>query len=329
MRFAWLLVTILMLSTSAAWAGNATVAASAPSVSPADRAVPQKKESGEAAESVVKIFKTLQQSLNGPRRRAEHGRPTGAEKASAGASSGASSSSEEARRSGERDGSAVVAAGVPDVLHVWPDVKSYIPVSKIDVNRFVCERGKVVGEIYSNDKGLVVQRAGDSIYLRIAPKTFAFDHPFEFFVVCGEKEKRWTYTMILTPERISTRTAVLHAGSGSKEGGWFVGKTRTDAIVDVVKAAFSEKWPEDFEVHRVFQPVRGLLSGARVVKYLVVDAGRWVADVYVIDALRNLHLRDEDFVGEDTVAVAVFDPFIKRGTFGKVVVVREKSAVLR
>jgi len=50
-----------------------------------------------------------------------------------------------------------------------------------------------------------------------------------------------------------------------------------------------------------------------------------MVDVYFVEAYEDLALREESFVTEDTVAVSVFDPFLKKGTFGKVVVIREKA----
>ena len=221
----------------------------------------------------------------------------------------------------------------PDYLHVYPESKAYLTISKVDVNRLFCEDGKVIGEVYSRDKGIIVNKVAGELYLRILPDSFAFKHPFEFYVICGNEEtgEEETYTMIIDTAAISTRTVILHTSwKDRKRLKKAMATTRTDRIKELVRMAYRENFDESMSVRRVFESVSPLKfhidPSAKVMRYLVVDDSDWILEVYVVAAQEvSIEMREEQFVDERTVAVSVLDPRLTPYGFGKVVRIIEKT----
>ena len=221
---------------------------------------------------------------------------------------------------------------IPDYFHVYPEEKNYVVISKIDINRLVCEKGKVMGLFYSKDKGIITKKADNNLFVRIIPGSFAFSHPFELYVECGDNSKRFIYPLIVTSERVSTKTVILHKPKilTQEQKDFFKKNTRTSSIIKLIKQAYKETFSESFIVKKVFTPINPLSfeispTKAKIIKYMQVDTGKWILDLFFIDALENLKLKEEQFVKENTIAVSVFDAVLHKGQFGKIVIIREKS----
>ena len=223
---------------------------------------------------------------------------------------------------------------IPDTEYVEPEIKNYVHISKVDMNRFYCEKGKIVGVFYSKDKGIIGRKAGANFFLRIIPNSFAFEHPFELFLMCGDDKTGYlnTYEMIVTGERISARTIILKKGVSEnikEQMQFFSGNTRTQNIVRLVKASYTEDFPEEFSIYRVFKIINPISFGhspdeMKIILYKTVDTGMWIVNIYFVEALKNITLHNEDFVKENTIAVAVFNPYLEKGQFGKVMVIQDK-----
>ena len=219
---------------------------------------------------------------------------------------------------------------VPDYIHVYPEQKAYVPISNVDINRIICERGKVVGLYFSKDKGVIAKAAGSSLYIRVVPDSFAFRHPFEMYIECGEKEYRETYSMIFMGERISTRTVILHSTKTKNIEKYFKKNTRLELITKLIKYSYKEDFPEDFKIKRVFEFINPISFSVRpdtasIIKYLQVDAGKWNVILYIVYAKKDITLTESQFVKENTIAVSVFDPILRKNHYSKVVVITEKE----
>jgi len=214
---------------------------------------------------------------------------------------------------------------VETALFGYPERKNYIRISKTDVNRFVCENGDVTGTIYSEDKGIEVKKSGRNAFLRIRPDSFAFEHPFEFYVMCDEE----LYTFIIEGEWISASRIVLKDGGRRVEEAldFFEGKDRELNVVEVVKKSWNEKWEEGWREIPRFRTVKQT-KDCKTVWYKTVDTGTpWVLEMFIVEGLgQPVKLKEEDFLDGDVVAVSCLDPLVARGRMGKVVVIREKAS---
>lgn len=218
---------------------------------------------------------------------------------------------------------------IPDYIHVWPEDKTFVPISRIDVNRFVCAHGQVRGHFFSRDKGIVTHKAGKNLFLRIVPDSYAFKHPFELYVVCGTPKEEETYFMILTGEDISSRTVVLqHSAKSTREVR--SSSPRVARIVELVKQAFSESFSPGFTITRTLDVIPpktfGLPKGMKIFRYLEVDTGDWVCELYFLSSSLNApyRLKEENFVLDDTVAVSALTPVVPANGFGRLLIIREK-----
>ena len=219
---------------------------------------------------------------------------------------------------------------IPDYIHVWPEDKTFVPISRIDVNRFVCAHGQVRGHFFSRDKGIVTHKAGKNLFLRIVPDSYAFKHPFELYVVCGTPEEEETYFMILTGEDISSRTVVLQHSAKSTREVRASSSPRVARIVELVKQAFSESFSPGFTITRTLDLIPpktfGLPKGMKIFRYLEVDTGDWVCELYFLSSSLNVpyRLKEENFVLDDTVAVSALTPVVPANGFGRLLIIREK-----
>ena len=221
--------------------------------------------------------------------------------------------------------------GIPDYLHVWPDSKTFVPVSRIDLNRFVCERGKVTGVFFSRDKGFIPYKAGRNLFLRIVPDSFAFEYPAELHVICQHEGKEDTYVLILTPEDVSSRTIILHSSTPAPRESSTAPHPRLKRIIKLVKEGYSENFDSRFTVRRTFLTFPGsrfaLPAGVKVVRYLEVDTGDWVVECYLLNSAleQAVKISEVPFIEDDTVAVSVLNPVLPAHGFARVLVIREKA----
>jgi hypothetical protein len=210
-------------------------------------------------------------------------------------------------------------------LYGYLERKNFIRISKTDVNRFVCENGDVTGTIYSEDKGIEVKKAGRNAFLRIRPNSFAFEHPFEFYVTCGDE----LYTFIVEGDWISASKVVLKDGAGKVEEAldFFRGKTREGNVVDIIKKGWNEKWEDGWREIPRYRAIEQT-KDYKVVWYKTVDTGTpWVLELFVVEGIGNpVKLKEEDFLDGDVVAVSCLEPLVAKGRLGKVAVIREKAS---
>lgn len=214
---------------------------------------------------------------------------------------------------------------VETALFGYPERKNYIRISKTDVNRFVCENGDVTGTIFSEDKGIEVKKSGRNAFLRIRPDSFAFEHPFEFYVMCDEE----LYTFIIEGEWISASRIVLKDGGRKVEEAldFFKGKDRELNVVEVVRKSWNDKWEEGWREIPRFRTVKQT-KDCKTVWYKTVETGTpWVLEMFIVEGLgQPVKLKEEDFLDGDVIAVSCLDPLVARGRMGKVVVIREKAS---
>jgi hypothetical protein len=240
----------------------------------------------------------------------------------------AQAGSENAESGAKGPGKAQDAAKRPSgtsTLYGYPERKNFIRISKTDVNRFVCENGDVTGTIYSEDKGIEVKKAGRNAFLRIRPNSFAFEHPFEFYVICGDE----LYTFIVEGDWISASKVVLKDGAGKVEEAldFFRGKTREGNIVEIIKKSWNEKWEDGWREIPRYRTMEQT-GDYKIVWYKTVDTGTpWVLELFVIEGIGNpVKLREENFLDGDVVAVSCLEPLVAKGRLGKVAVIREKAS---
>ncbi|WP_207690564.1 TraK domain-containing protein [Desulfonema limicola] len=211
-----------------------------------------------------------------------------------------------------------------DTIYVYPEKKKYIGLSKVDINRFHCEQGNVTGVIFSEDKGLTVNRSGSNAFLRILPDSYAFESPFELYMICAEDT---LYRIIGDPQWVSARNVILKDGDKKIEQAldFFKGKTREENIVRLIKKSWNEDWDPAWTITPKFKPVMKN-ENYRVSWYRSIDTGsEWVIEQYIVEGMKgNVRIEESAFVNRQTVAVSCFDPVITNGKLAQVVVVRGK-----
>jgi len=104
-----------------------------------------------------------------------------------------------------------------DIVTVLPETTTPIRLSNVDVNRITCLAGPVKDVIYSQEKGVLVQFAGNDAYLKFLSKQSGkniqrVSIPTDVFIVCGNQ----TYSIIAVPSKIPAQTVRLVPGVGEK-----------------------------------------------------------------------------------------------------------------
>lgn len=224
------------------------------------------------------------------------------------------------------------AKGSDDTIYVHPEKKKHIDLSRIDVNRIHCEGDRtVVGFVYATDKGIEVSKNGANAFLRIVPEEWAFENPFELFVMCGEHGNSDLYRMIAYPKNLSTRNVILKdEGSRIQEAiDFFKGRSRDENIAAIVKAVWEENFEESWTIIPKAQKVAQRHGNYQITLFrTILTNADWIVDEYSIQNQGGpLAVKEEMFVGSNTVAVAVIDPVIETNQIGQVIVIRGNLTV--
>lgn len=224
------------------------------------------------------------------------------------------------------------ARGSDDTIYVYPEKKKHIDLSRIDVNRIHCEGDRgVVGFVYATDKGIEVTKNGSNAFLRIVPEEWAFENPFELFVMCGEQGSSDLYRMIAYPKNLSTRNVILKDEGRRIQNAldFFKGRSRDENIAAIIKSVWEENFDEAWTVIPKAQQVSPKYGSYQITLYRTIHTNAdWIIDEYSIQNQgAPLAVREEMFVGSNTVAVAVIDSVIETDKLGQVIVIRENLTV--
>lgn len=213
-----------------------------------------------------------------------------------------------------------------DTIYVMPELRKILDLSRIDINRFHCERGDLSGAIFSEDKGITVTRTGKDAFLRIVPETYAFDIPFELFLICSEGNDSSVYRIIGNPVEEMSKNVILKDDSAKVTDSinFFKGKDRDQVLVEMIEKSWSEEWEPYWKIIPRYQRVANE-ADYRITWYRTIETNsEWVIEQYIIESLKDdLPIPETAFVNRNTAAVSVFDPTLKNGQLGQVVVVRE------
>lgn len=211
-----------------------------------------------------------------------------------------------------------------DTLYVYPEKKTYLTLSKADINRFLCEGGEVTGVIFSEDKGLHVTRSGVNAFLRIIPDGYAFGSPFELYMICGGDT---LYRMIGDPQWVSARNVILKDGGKKLDQAldFFKGRFREESIVRLIRQSLKEEWDPAWTITPRYA-LAARTDDYKVTWYRSIDTRtQWTVEQYIIEPLAGeIRVEETAFVDRRTVAVSCPDPVIAPGKLGQVLVIREK-----
>ena len=213
-----------------------------------------------------------------------------------------------------------------DTIYVMPESRKTVDLSKTDINRFHCERGELTGTIFSEDKGITVNRSGKDGFLRIIPESYAFEIPFELFMICSEDKESSIYRIIGNPVNELSKNVILKDDGGKVTSAinFFKGKDREQVLVEMIEKSWSEEWETYWKIIPRYQRIANE-PDYKITWYRTIETmSEWVIEQYIIEALTDdLKIPETAFVNRSTAAVSVFDSTIENGRFGQVVVIRE------
>lgn len=221
-----------------------------------------------------------------------------------------------------------ISSKLSDTVYVMPEKRKFVTLSKTDINRIHCEGDrKLSGAIFSEDKGIVVNRNGSNGFLRIVPESYAFSAPFELFFICSDDAGSSLYRVIGNPEMELSKNVILKDDGTKMQQGinFFKGKHREQALVEMIQITWNENWEPAWKVVPRYKPIVDN-EEYRIIWYRTVKTmSEWTIEQYIVEAkINEVHISEVAFVNRHTAAVSVFEPVIKNGQLGQVVVVREK-----
>lgn len=211
-----------------------------------------------------------------------------------------------------------------DHIEAFQERKNFVTISKTDINRFVCENGEMAGAIYSEDKGIQINRTGSNAFVRVIPDSHAYSLPWELYLMCGKT----LYSFIVETDRITPAKVILKDGDAHVADSLeiFKGKDREQNIKDLIQAAYKESWDSNWKAVQQFQVVRQT-KDFKATWYMSVDTFTpWTIDLFIIQGLSEnpVTIDDQWFIDANTVAVSVFDSTVSQGRISKVAVIRSK-----
>ena len=198
---------------------------------------------------------------------------------------------------------------------VPPEKTTQVVLSNLDVNRLVCQNGKVSDVFYSEEKGVVVSTTAHDVYVKMKMKrkleTGQLIRPVlnvDLHVVCGGQ----VYTLIGALKPIPAQTIRLTDGmAGVRKNIELLGAMPIEKrIKTILLAAYKNDYPESFTVTRKGDAYADMDGNSidRVREIRIEGMGLKLTE-YLVNASKPMKLTEQDFMqpafGKHIAAISI------------------------
>lgn len=198
---------------------------------------------------------------------------------------------------------------------VTPEHATKVLLSNRDVNRVVCDSGRVDDVFFSSEKGVVAETVGANVFVKLQMQKRPGDDAVllahddaDLFVVCNGE----VFSMIGELKPVPSQTVRLKAGAGDakKNLALMTGMPFEKKVLYVLEHAYRDEYPESFTVHDKSEPVGTLGHGfVDVIKEVDIEGVGLRLKVYQFTANAPTRLAEADFLqpvfGEHIAGVSV------------------------
>ncbi len=215
---------------------------------------------------------------------------------------------------------------------VLPDAPAEIILSNRDTNRVVCMSGKINGYRFSEEKGAIVDAAGNEAFIKFRIEQLGDQQNYvrvrsEFYFRCGDV----TYTLLAKPQNTAAKTVFLVPGSGvHRESNIeaYAPLAMEERAVAVSLKVLKDDIPSNFTVKAFNSPYDPHLVpklDVRLAREVEISGTGLVVRDYRLRARTHISLNEKDFLrpelGSSIYAVTLDRLTLKGGEVGRLVIV--------
>lgn len=198
---------------------------------------------------------------------------------------------------------------------VKPEKTTQVVLSNLDVNRVVCQDGKVSDVFYSEEKGITVTTTGSDAFVKMKMKrnltTGQLIRPVmnvDLHIVCGGQ----VYSMIGALKPIPSQTIRLTDNmKGVRKNLKLLGAMPMEKrIRTILLSAYHNEYPESFSVKEINQPYANLGDNiVDKVREIRIDGLGWQLTEYLLNVAKPVRVSERDFLrpafGKHIIAISI------------------------
>lgn len=198
---------------------------------------------------------------------------------------------------------------------ITPERSTKVLLSNRDVNRVVCEAGRVDDVFFSSEKGVVAETVGANVFVKLQRQKRPGDdavllaqEDVDLFVVCNGE----VFSMIGELKPVPSQSVRLKTGAGDakKNLALMTGMPFEKKVLYVLEHAYRDDYPESFTVHEKTEPVGALGHGfVDEIKEVEIEGVGLRLKVYQFTANAVTRIAEADFLqpvfGEHIAGVSV------------------------